>query len=61
MIVKYTCVKVQIGNDQEKEQSESNFHSKKRVGKIQIDNWVLALRKTYRKPSEQLFQIEGFK
>ena len=40
--------KVQIGNDQEKAQSERNSHSKnskKGGGKTQIDNKVLILRK----------------
>ena len=37
--------KVQIGNDQEKAQSERNSHSKNRGGKNFIDNEVLILRK----------------
>ena len=45
---------VQVGKDQQKEQSEKDSHSKNRDGKNQINNQVLIM-KTYRKPNEQLF------
>ena len=45
--------KVQVGNDQEMVQSERNAHSKNRgVGKTKL---TFRYRKTYRKPSKQLF------
>ena len=34
-------MKVQVGNDQEKAQSEKDFHSKNPGGKKQINNQVL--------------------
>ena len=47
--------KVQVGDDQENVQSERNSHSKNRGGKkIKKKSYT---KKTYRKPSEQLFPI----
>ena len=45
--------KVQIGNDQEKAQSEKDSHSKNQGGKKQTNNAYTM--KTFRKPKEQLF------
>ena len=39
--VKYEEKKVQVGKDQEKAQSEKDFHSKNRGGKNQTNNQVL--------------------
>ena len=51
-----THEKVQVGNDQEKAQSEKNSHSKNRGRKKQTNNKVLIITmKTFRKPNEQLF------
>ena len=41
--------KVQVGNDQEKAQSDKDYHSKNQGGG-KLNN-----QKTYRKPNEQLF------
>ena len=49
------CKKVQVGKDQEKAQSEKDYHSKNRGGKktkLTIRNLY---HETYRKPNEQLF------
>ena len=46
-------MKVQVGNDQEKAHSERLSHSKSRGGNKL--NCQLGSKKTYRKPSEQLF------
>ena len=43
--------KVQVGNDQEKEQSEKDSHSKNRGGKKTTGIYTM---KTFRKPNEQL-------
>ena len=56
MIDTYMRKNVQLGNDQEKVQSERNSHSKNRGGKTQFDKVLIhVLRKTYCKSSEQLF------
>ena len=47
--------KVQVGNDQEKAQSERDFHSKNRGGKKLNRQSSTYTMKTYRKPNEQLF------
>ena len=47
--------KVQVGNGQEKAQSERNSHPKNRgAKKLQLGTYTY---RTYRKPSEQLFPI----
>ena len=47
--------KVQVGNDQEKAQSEKDSHSKNRGGKkLKYQSGIYTM-KTYRKPNEQLF------
>ena len=47
--------KVQVGNDQEKTQSEKDSHSKNRGGKkLNLQSGTYTM-KTYRKPNEQLF------
>ena len=49
--------KVQVGNDQEKVQSERNSHSKNRGGKKLNGQLGTYTKKTFRKPCEQLFPI----
>ena len=46
---------MQVGKDQEKAQSVKRFPLKNRGGKNQINNHILHIMKTYRKPNEQLF------
>ena len=49
-------IKVQVGNDQEKAQSEKDSHSKKRgVKKTKQKQSGTYTMKTYHKPNEQLF------
>ena len=45
--------KIQVGKDQEKAQSEKDYHSKNRGGKKL--NQQSGSMKTYRKPNKQLF------
>ena len=47
--------KVQVGKDQEKAQSEKDFHSKNRGGKKPNQQSGTYTMKTFRKPNEQLF------
>ena len=47
--------KVQVGKDQEKAQSEKDFHSKNRGGKKTKLTVRYLYHETYRKPNEQLF------
>ena len=47
--------KVQVGNDQEKAQSERDFHYKNRGGKKSNQQSGTYTMKTYSKPNEQLF------
>ena len=58
VLVPNLCViskKVQVGNDQEKAQSEKDSHSKNRCGKKLNKQSGTYTMKTYRKPNEQLF------
>ena len=48
-------LKVQVGKDQEKAQSEKDSHSKNRGGKKLNEQSGTYTMKTYRKPNEQLF------
>ena len=47
--------KVQVGNDQEKAQSEKITTPKTKAGKNQTNNKGTYTMKTFRKPNEQLF------
>ena len=47
--------KVQVGKDQEKAQSEKDFHSKNRGEKKTNQQSGTYTMKTFRKPNEQLF------
>ena len=47
--------KVQVGKDQEKAQSERDYHSKNRGGKKNKLTIRHLYHETYRKPNEQLF------
>ena len=47
--------KVQVGKDQEKAQSEKDFHSKNRGEKKTKLTIRYLYHETYRKPNEQLF------
>ena len=49
------CKKLQVGNDQEKAQSEKDSHSKNRVGKKTKLTIKYLYHEIYRKPNEQLF------
>ena len=55
VIYAYFAKKVQLGNDQEKAQSERNSHSKNRSRKKLNRQLDTCTKKTYCKPSEQLF------
>ena len=46
---------VKVGNDQGNTQSEGDSHSKNRGGKNWINKSGTYTKRTYRKPSEQLF------
>ena len=50
-----TLIKVKVGNDQEMAQSERNSDSKNRGGKKLNQQSGTFTKKTYCKPSEQLF------
>ena len=52
--MEYIYLKVQLGKDQEKAQSEKDSHSKNRGGKNKLTIRYLYYE-TYRKPNEQLF------
>ena len=48
-------MKVQVGKDQEKVQSEKDSHSKNRGGEKKTQQSGTDTKKTFRKPNEQLF------
>ena len=49
--------KVQVGKDQEKVQSENDSHSKNRDGKKSNQQSGTDIKKTFRKPNEQLISL----
>ena len=55
-LIKMLCNKVQVGNDQEKAQSEKRFPLQKpKWENIKLTIRYLYTMKTYRTPNEQLF------
>ena len=59
MIRKSGVYGVQVGNDQEKDQSKRISHSKNRGGKNQIDDQVLTQRKLIISRKSSYFLIGG--
>ena len=55
MVLDISCKKVQVGNNQEMAQSERNTHSINRGWEKTKMTLSTYTRKTYSKPSEQLF------
>ena len=58
-IVAMTVLKAKVNNDQEMTQSERHSHSKNRGGEKQTNVSGINTKKTYSKPSEQLFSQQA--